>query len=124
MAMNAVIGLALAAMALSAPTPLKSGSLPLRRGVYVDVGAGCAGAASSAKSWFGGGYVIQASHAQCKLKAVIRSDRTHYLVTLRCNENGDPTMPFVVVDHVRLVSHTEYEMTNRFGRFRSRWCRN
>ena len=97
-------------------------SLPLEHGVYIEAGTPCRGADSAAHSWFGGGYVIQGPHARCELKSAARSDPTNYVVSLRCYENGDPTLPYDVVDKVKIVSPHEYQLENQFGRFQARWC--
>lgn len=109
-------------LALAASSAIAGGSLPLRHGRYVDVGSECLGAASSAKSWFGGGYVLQAPHVQCQPVNVAHVAPDRYRVVARCFENGDRALPFTVVDHIRLIGHTEYELQNRFGAFRARWC--
>jgi len=115
----AAIGLGLSTFARGALAG--SASLPLRPGVYVDVDTACRYAPSSARSWFGGGYVIQAPHANCLLEAVTRPSRTDHLVAKRRYENGDPTMRFEVVDQITIISSTEYVRKNEYGRFTSRW---
>jgi hypothetical protein len=120
--MNTTLTLALSILALTSSSTRESERLPLRRGHYVDVNSGCFTAASAAKTWFGGGYVIQAPHASCELKTVKRLGLHDYTVSMRCYENGDRAMPFARNDHVKIVSHTEYELENAFGKFRSRWC--
>jgi len=114
--------LAVAALVTLASTAIAGGSLPLRHGRYVDVGAECLGSASSGRSWFGGGYVFQAPHVQCQAVKVAHIAPDRYRVVARCFENADRTLPFVVVDHIRLIGHTEYELKNRFGAFHARWC--
>lgn len=114
--------LALATLSLAASSAIAGGALPLRHGRYVDVGSECLGAASSAKSWFGGGYVFQAPHVQCEAVRAVRVAPDRYRVVARCFENGDRKMSFMIVDHIRTIGHTEYELKNRFGRFRARWC--
>jgi hypothetical protein len=121
MRINATI--ILGVLAFSTSVYADTGSLPLRPGVYVDTAASCHGATSSTRSWFGGGYVIQAPHARCVAKAVSQSGPTRYRLTLRCYEQGDPTLAFDLAERVRIVSRREYELENRFGRFRARWCR-
>jgi len=98
-------------------------SLPLERGAYVDSATPCGGADSAARTWFGGGYVIQAPHARCELKQATQTGAVDYVVSLRCYENGDRSMPYDVVDRVTVISSREYELENQFGRFRARWCR-
>jgi hypothetical protein len=120
--MKALLGLAIslaAAAVLAADQP----SLPLEHGVYVETDSPCAGAESSTRSWFGGGYVIQAPHAHCEFKSVTQPDAADYVVTLQCYENGDRSLPYDVVDKVKIVGPREYELQNQFGRFRARWCR-
>jgi hypothetical protein len=114
--------LAVATLSLIASAAVAGGSLPLRHGRYVDVGSECLGAASAGKSWFGGGYVFQAPHVQCQAVKVARVASDRYRVVDRCFENADRSLPFVVVEHIRLIGHTEYELTNRFGAFHARWC--
>ena len=116
----AVVALAAALFAVSGQ-PAKGG-LPLRHGRYVEIDAPCLGASSSSESWFGGGYAFQAPHVQCKAVQVARLAPDRYRVVERCFENADRARPFAIVEHVRLLSHTEYELENRFGAFRSRWC--
>jgi hypothetical protein len=120
--MRARISLFLAALLAVASTAVAGGSLPLRHGRYMDVGSECLGATSASKSWFGGGYVFQASHVQCEAVRVAHVAPDRYRVVARCFENGDRTLPFVVVDQIRLIGHTEYELENRFGAFHARWC--
>jgi hypothetical protein len=121
--MNAISAVALGAILLVAGADTAPGALPLRRGVYVDVATGCHGAVSAARSWFGGGYVIQAPHAHCEMKSVTRPGPDRYAVTAQCYENGDRSMPFEKVDQVTIVSHTEYTLDNAYGHFQARWCR-
>jgi hypothetical protein len=121
--MNTVLGLGLAVMMLSVTTSPTTGSLPLRRGAYVDVNAGCGVAPSSAKMWFGGGYAIQAPHAKCELKSLSRSSPTQFTVSMRCFENGDHAKPFELIDRISIVSRSRYQLTNSIGRFEFRWCR-
>jgi hypothetical protein len=124
--MKSIFGLALglASLAALASADAPAGaSLPLERGVYIDSGSPCRGAASAARSWFGGGFVIQAPHARCELKSATQAGPTDYVVSLRCYENGDPALPYDVVDKVKIVSPREYQLENQFGRFQARWCR-
>ena len=97
-------------------------SLPLTRGVYVDVGTSCRGAATSERSWFGGGDVIQASHAHCDALSASRKGPARYLVVNLCRAEG-AAASYRVVDRITVVSSTEFELENRFGRFHARWCR-
>src|SRR5665213_3058034 len=120
--MNATLTLAFSILALTSFSAREAERLPLRRGHYVDVNSGCFTAASATGTWFGGGYVIQAPHASCELKTVKRLGPHDYSVLMRCYENGDRAMPFARNDHVKIVSHTEYELENAFSKFRSRWC--
>jgi hypothetical protein len=120
--MSTISSLALSVLALAATAGADRQSLPLRPGVYVDAGSECRGAASSAKTWFGGGFVIQAPHAQCTLRSVAHPHSDTFRVVKQCNENGDVGMKFRLVDHIRIISPTEYQIDNRFGRFHSRWC--
>ncbi|HXQ12294.1 MAG TPA: hypothetical protein VN805_14960 [Caulobacteraceae bacterium] len=114
--------LAVAALLAVASTAVAGGSLSLRHGRYVDVGSECLGATSAGKSWFGGGYVFQAPHVQCEAVRVAHVAPDRYRVVTRCFENADRSLPFVVVNHIRLIGHTEYELKNRFGAFHARWC--
>jgi hypothetical protein len=120
--MNAIDGLAVGLASVTAVASADDASLPLERGVYIESGSPCRGADSAAHSWFGGGYVIQAPHARCELKSATLADGADYVVTLRCYENGDPTLPYDVVDKVKIVSRHEYQLENQFGRFHARWC--
>lgn len=99
-----------------------AGPLPLASGVYVDVGAPCRGAPTSARTWFGGGDEIQASHARCEPLSVVRNGPRRYVITSACRADGSPTA-YRVVDRIKVISSTEYEIENGFGRFHSRWCR-
>ena len=121
--MKLLLGLTLGLAAASLHAADSPASLPLERGVYVEADSPCAGAESSTRSWFGGGYVIQAPHAHCEFKSVTPSDPANYEVTLQCYENGDPSLPYTVVDKVKVVGPREYELQNQFGRFHARWCR-
>jgi hypothetical protein len=114
-----VFAVALAAASLAASAPTVQGSLPLRHGRYVAVDAPCFGAPSSAESWFGGGYVLQSPHADCTV-ARVAVDR--YRVVVRCLENGDRSLPFTLVERIRLIGHRQYELDNRFGHVHARWC--
>jgi hypothetical protein len=113
----------LAFAATIAPPPVQAGDLPLRRGAYVEASTHCGDAASSDRTWFGGGYVLQAAHAQCSLVSVRQHGKADYVVVERCFANADRSMPFTLVNHVHILSHREYRLVNREGRFRSRWCR-
>ncbi|MGH7024124.1 MAG: hypothetical protein ACREEB_11115 [Caulobacteraceae bacterium] len=110
---------ALALSALAAPGPR---SLPLRRGVYVVGSAECVGASSASKAWFGGGVMIHQPHASCDLVQASRTGPMTWEIAKRCFEYGNHARPFAVVDRIRIVSHTEYELNNRFGRFDAHWC--
>jgi hypothetical protein len=123
MTMQRIAALALGLLMIAGSADAASESLPLRHGVYVDLNTECRGAPSATKTWFGGGYVIQSSHATCKLQKVAPQSPSSYVITTLCYEYGDRSMPFVMVDRLEIPSHTEYSMTNRFGRFRARWCR-
>jgi hypothetical protein len=128
MAMQRIAALALGLLTISgsanaASDSAASGSLPLRHGVYVDVNTECRGAPSAAKTWFGGGYVIQSSHAICRLRQVAPQGPSRYVISALCYEYGDRNMPFARVDRLEISSQTEYSLTNRFGHFRARWCR-
>jgi hypothetical protein len=123
MAMQRIGALALALLTIAGSADAASDSLPLRHGVYVDVNTECRGAPSATKTWFGGGYVIQSSHATCTLQKVAPQSSTSYVITALCYEYGDRSMPFVMVDRLEIQSQTEYSLTNQFGRFRARWCR-
>jgi hypothetical protein len=100
-----------------------SAGLPLRRGTYVETSGELGGADSSDQVWFGGGYVIQAPHAQCRLVSVTKHGKADYVVVERCLANGDATMPFRLVNHIHVVSHREFQMVNREGRFQFHWRR-
>jgi len=113
---------ALASLVLLASAGTSADSLSLRHGRYVDVAADCSGAPSSASSWFGGGYVLQSSHAHCEAVRVERlaSDRFH--VVASCYESSDARLTFRLDERIRLIGHHEYELENRFGRTHARWC--
>jgi len=81
------------------------------------------GAASATQTWFGGGYVIQAPHAHCSVKSVAQEGGADYLVTAECRENAEPASTVERVDRIRIVSDTEYQLENAYGRFHARWCR-
>ena len=112
----------LAATALVALAAALPGSLPLRHGRYVEVSAECDSASSSASSWFGGGYVPQSPHAHCEAVRVVREAGDRFRVAARCFETSDRRQVFEVVDHIRVIGHQQYEVENRFGRTRARWC--
>ena len=123
MTMQRIAALALGLLMIGGSAGAASDSLPLRHGVYVDMNTECRGAPSATKTWFGGGYDIQSSHATCTLQKVAAQSRSSYVITALCYEYGDRSMPFVMVDQLQIAGHTEYSLTNRFGRFRARWCR-
>lgn len=115
--------LAITGIVLATSASAATHSLPLRRGVYAEVSTDCHGAPSSARSRFGGGYVIQHPHAQCLVRSAARAGPSRFVVTERCFEYGDRTKPFDVVNRIRVLSRTEYQLDNEFGRFHARWCR-
>jgi hypothetical protein len=100
-----------------------AGGLLLDRGVYVDVGSPCGGAAMAAHSWYSGsGYVIEAPHARCKLLNVRRRGRGVFEVKETCRDESMPDSDYGVSERIRVISSTEYLVRNNFGRFHARWC--
>ena len=120
--MSIFISLALSVATLAAAPGANAGSLPLRPGVYVDASSVCRGAPAAARTWFGGGFVIQAPHARCVLASVSYRRPDTYRVVKTCYENGDPKLTFRLIDRIKVISPTEYQLENRFGRFTSHWC--
>ena len=120
--MSTIISLALSVVTLAVAPSANAGSLPLRPGVYVDASSVCRGAPASAMTWFGGGFVIQAPHARCVLASVSHPRPDTYRVVKTCYENGDPKLSFRLIDRIKVISPTEYQLKNRFGRFAARWC--
>ena len=120
--MNMLIIIASGALALAAAHP-HPGGLPLTRGVYVETGTPCREAPMSARSWFGDGYVIQGPHVRCEATHVRRSGLGQFVVSEICRDEMAPDQSYRVTNSVRVISPTEYQIENRFGRFQARWCR-
>jgi hypothetical protein len=114
--------LATAALVAASLLHHPAGSLALTRGVYVEADMPCRGAPMSARSWFGGGYEIQASHAHCDARTVVRKGTGRYVVVGACRAVGGAAS-YRVVDHITVISPTEFKLENEFGSFHARWCR-
>ena len=95
---------------------------PIQHGAYAEGGVHCNEAASTDLGWYGGGYVFQGAHAQCKLVSVRSQGNADFVVVERCLANADPSMAFRLVNHVHILGHRGYRLTNREGRFRYHWC--
>jgi hypothetical protein len=98
-------------------------SLPLRRGPYVEMSSGCAEAPNSARSWFGGGFVIQHPHAHCAPERAMRLGHNRYEIIKSCVSYGSADKRHEVRERVWVLNRTEYILSNRFGRFHAHWCR-
>ena len=121
MTMLAII--ASSVLTLAAAHHSDAGGLPLNRGVYVETGTSCSGAPMSARSWFGDGFVIQGPHVRCEATRVRRQGQDRFVVSEICRDEMAPDQSYRVVNRIRVISSTEYQIENRFGRFQARWCR-
>jgi hypothetical protein len=121
---NTLVGLILSTFALAALGLAGGGQgLPLRHGDYVEAATPCTGAPSSARLWFGGGYVLHTPHAHCEARRHRATGPADVEVSLRCYEQGERAAPFARRDHIAIASHTEFTLANDFGHGRYRWCR-
>jgi len=113
----------IATLCLSGEADGHGHGLPLTHGTYGRVGADCRSLSAADRVTFSGGYVLQSADSDCTATRTRAASSREFVVSMTCsNAQAGVQQSMRLTDRIRVLSHIEAVVANRFGTFHYRFC--